>query len=208
MGFRISDRRREVTKPSRAKPVAAWTTVTREMVLDRSPWLVVESHCVRLPNGEMILDWPWVVTPDYVIIAAITEDGASLCFRQTKYAVAGETLAAIGGYLEPGEEPLAAAQRELQEETGYESHDWIELGTYAVDGNRGVGSGHFFLARNARRVGDADADDLESQELLLLSRDELKESLTRGEFKVMAWAAAWALALLRIDLDDAFEATR
>jgi ADP-ribose pyrophosphatase len=186
-----------------AGSMRAWETVARETVLDRSPWLVVENHSVRLPNGEVIPDWAWVVTPDFVIVAAVTEDDRFLSFRQTKYAIAGETLAAVGGYIEPGEEPLAAAKRELREETGYESPDWIELGTYAVDANRGVGSGHFFLARDARFVGNAEADDLEDQELFLLTRAQIEQSLRRGEFKVMAWAAALALALLRIDLDDA-----
>ena len=38
-------------------------------------------------------------------------------------------------------EPLAAAKRELLEETGYESDDWVSLGSYRVDPNRGWGAG-------------------------------------------------------------------
>jgi ADP-ribose pyrophosphatase len=81
--------------------------------------LSVEAHTVELPDGRVIEDWPWVVTPDFVNVVAVTEAGEFLLFRQTKYSIPGLTLATVGGYLEPGEEPLAAAQRELREETGY-----------------------------------------------------------------------------------------
>jgi ADP-ribose pyrophosphatase len=130
----------------------------------------------------------------------VTEDGLFVCFRQTKYAVAGTSLAPVGGYLDPGEEPLGAARRELREETGYEADDWISLGGYAVDGNRGAGVGHLFLARGARRVAAIHADDLEEQELLLLTRAQVEEALKAGEFKVLGWAAAVALALLWMGL--------
>ena len=97
-----------------------------------------------------------------------------LCFRQGKYAIEGEALAPIGGYLEPGEEPLIAAQRELLEETGYEASDWIDLGHYRVDTNRGAGTAYFFMAHHAHPIAARDADDLEDQELLLLTRAEVE----------------------------------
>jgi ADP-ribose pyrophosphatase len=174
-----------------------WKVRAREVVLSQPPYIVVENHTVELPDGRVIPEWAWVITPDFVNVAAVTEAGEWLCFRQTKYAVAGTALAPVGGYLEPGEDPLAAARREMLEETGYASDDWLALGSYAVDGNRGAGNGHLFLARGARRVADIHADDLEEQELLLLSRDEVAAALARGEFKVLPWAANMALALLR-----------
>jgi ADP-ribose pyrophosphatase len=173
-----------------------WNTHNRTIVLQRGKYLTVEDHAVELPTGQMIDDWPWVITPDFANVVAITEEGQFLCFRQTKYAVAGTTLAVAGGYIEMGEEPLEAAQRELREETGYTAPDWIDLGQYAVDGNRGAGVAHLFLARNARQVEQPDADDLEEQELLLLSRADVEHALRRGEFKVLPWSTAIALALL------------
>jgi ADP-ribose pyrophosphatase len=176
-----------------------WKTLSRETVLNHSKWLVVEDHVVELPDGRVIENWPWIVTPDYINVVAVTEAGEFLCFRQFKYAVGGTTLALVGGYIEPGEEPLACAQRELLEETGYQAAEWIGLGSYHVDGNRGAGSANLFLARGARRVQERHADDLEEQELLRLSRAEIQATLAAGEFKVLAWAAAVALALPRLD---------
>ena len=128
---------------------APWITRDRKVVLDKGKFLKIEQHTVELPDGRVIDDWQWVITPDYVNIVAVTGDGRYLCFRQTKYAVKGPTLALVGGYMEPGEKPLAAAQRELREETGYEAAAWTPLGEYAVDANRGVGRAHFYLATAA-----------------------------------------------------------
>jgi ADP-ribose diphosphatase len=130
-------------------------------------------------------------------VAAETEDGRYICFRQVKYTVQGTSLATVGGYLEPGEDPLSAAQRELREETGYTAPEWINLGKYAVGGSHSSETAHFFLARGARKVADPASDDLEEQELLLLSRLEVEAGLRAGEFKVLAWAAIMALAIIR-----------
>jgi 8-oxo-dGTP pyrophosphatase MutT (NUDIX family) len=180
------------------RATSRWRTRNREVVLDRSPWLVVEDHTVELPTGQVIDGWSWIRTPDYVTVAAISRDGDFICFRQNKYAVDGLTLAVVGGYLEPDEPPLDAAKRELREETGYEAEDWTDLGTYAVDANRGNGRAHVFLAEGAVRVGEPDGDDLEDQELLVLSRDDVVAALLRGEFKVISWAATIAIALTRL----------
>ena len=175
-----------------------WKTKTRKTILDEKPWLTVEHHTVELPDGRLIPNWPWITTPDYINVVAITEDGHFICFRQVKYGVEGTTVGVVGGYIDEGEEPLAAAQRELREETGYESNDWLSLGSYLVDPNRGIATGHLFLAQHARYVTPRDADDLEEQELLLLTREEIENVLKKGEIKVLAWAAAVAFALRQI----------
>jgi ADP-ribose pyrophosphatase len=172
-----------------------WKTLSKRTVLRYGKFLTVENHRVQLPDGQVIEDWPWIITPDYVNVLAMTKDGEFLCFRQTKYALEGSSLAPVGGYLEPGEEPLAAAQRELLEETGYQAAQWIHLGSYVVDANRGAGTGHLFLACGAHRVAEAQADDLEEQELLHLSRSEVEAALRGCQFKVLPWTALVALAL-------------
>ena len=136
------------------KNVRTWETISRETILDCGKFLKVERHAVRLPDGRVIPDWTWVIAPDAAIVLAVTDDGRFLCFRQTKYAIDGTALAPVGGMLEPGEEPLIAARRELREETGYEAATWISLGSHVLDPNRGVATMHLFLALEARPVAE------------------------------------------------------
>lgn len=177
----------------------SWKTLARKHVVSFDPWLVVEDHTVQLHDGRVIEHWPYIITPDYINVLVETEEGKFLVFRQTKYAMEGTSLAPIGGYLEPGEDPLTTAQREVLEELGYRAREWISLGSYLVDPNRGPMVGNLFLARGAYRVQDRNADDLEEQEMLTLTRTEVESALDRGEFKVLAWQANVALGLRYLD---------
>ena len=161
-------------------------------------FLKIEQHVVEFGDGRRVDDWGWVITPEFINVVPVLPDGRILCFRQEKYAASGLTLAMPGGYLEPAEEPLQAAKRELMEETGYGGGRWTSLGSYVVDGNRGNGRGHFFLAEDVTWQQQPDADDLETLEPLLLTRSEAQEALLAGEFQVLPWSACMALALLRL----------
>jgi ADP-ribose pyrophosphatase len=176
-----------------------WKTLSRQVVLRRGKFLAVEDHTVELPGGEVIEPWPWVVTPDFVNVVVVTEAGEFLMFRQIKYAIGHESIATVGGYIEPGEAPQDAARRELREETGYESDRWIDLGRYVVDCNRGAGTAHFYLALDAHYAGEVYSDDLEEHELLRLSRDEVETMLDGGEVQALPWVAVITLALRALD---------
>ena len=173
-----------------------WNTLSKRVLLDHSKFLKVEGHNIQLPDGEVIEDWPWVIIPDAAIVLAKKPNGKYLCFRQIKYAVEGTSLAPVGGMVNPGEDPLKAAKRELLEETGYQSHEWVNLGSYAVDPNRGVGIVNLFLAKNIEKVQTQESDDLEDQILVELTREELVSALMAYEFKILSWTACISMALL------------
>ena len=48
-------------------------------------------------------------------------------FRQKKYAIPGETLSPVGGFIDPGESPLLAAKREVLEELGLGSRRTLDM---------------------------------------------------------------------------------
>jgi len=173
-------------------------TLSRRLLCQPNKFLTVEIHELELPDGRRIDDWPWLITPDYANVLARTADGRFLCFRQRKYAIEGESLAPMGGFIEPGEAPLAAAQRELLEESGYTAPEWHALGSYVVDANRGAGTAHLFLALDARFERPSVPGDLEAQELLLLTQGALEAALEAGQFKVLAWATTISLGLQKL----------
>ena len=61
-----------------------WKTLARRTLLHCDRFLPVESHTVALPDGRIIEAWPWVITPDYINVVAVTAQGRFVCLRQTK----------------------------------------------------------------------------------------------------------------------------
>ena len=86
-------------------------------VLFKGRMLRIERDAVRLPNG-LETSREVVRHPGAVAIIAL-QDQDVLMVRQYRYAIAQETLEIPAGKLDPDETPIACAQRELREETGY-----------------------------------------------------------------------------------------
>lgn len=94
--------------------------------LFRGPIFDVRRDRVRLPSG-LVQDLSLVVHGGAVAIAAETDDGELLLVRQYRHAAGAWLLEVPAGRLEAGEEPLAAARRELEEEAGYRAAHWEVL---------------------------------------------------------------------------------
>ncbi|MFT5454750.1 MAG: ADP-ribose pyrophosphatase [Myxococcota bacterium] len=69
-----------------------------------------------------------VRVPDWCNVVAITRAGEVVLVRQHRWGIDAPTLEIPGGVVDPGEAPLAAAKRELREETGYGGGTWSSLG--------------------------------------------------------------------------------
>jgi ADP-ribose pyrophosphatase len=159
----------------------AWEILRSREVYVAEPWVTLSVQQVRLPDGRVVDDYHQVRLPEYTVIFAETTDGQVLVERQYKHRVGGIPLMLPAGLLEPGEDPLQAAQRELMEETGYTATEWRRLGSFVPNANYGCGRAHLYHARNARRVAEADAGDLEDIEILLMPAEELLERLRCGQ---------------------------
>jgi ADP-ribose pyrophosphatase len=90
--------------------------------------LKVRSDTVRLPDGgESVREY--IEHPGAVMIIPLLSDGRVVMERQFRYPLHREFIEFPAGKIDPGEEPLATARRELLEETGYEAEEWVHLTT-------------------------------------------------------------------------------
>lgn len=115
---------------------------------------------------------------DTAIVIPVTSDGKILVAMQeqpTKPAFLGT----IGGRIEKNEDPLEAAKRELQEETGYVSNDWeffsVEQPVHKIDWNI-----YTYIARSAKKESEQNLDAGEKIEPVLLTLDELTDKALDG----------------------------
>jgi ADP-ribose pyrophosphatase len=174
----------------------AWEVIARHEVADRRPWLRLWAEDVRLPDGRTIEGFLTIDAPDVAATVALTPDGQAVISRNYKHGPRRVCINLPAGYLNPGEEPLAAARRELLEETGYVADEWIALSESVESGNRGSGRTFLFLARGARRVAEPDADDLEELQIGLMPLPDLAQAVRSGEVAILSHVAAIGMALV------------
>jgi ADP-ribose pyrophosphatase len=175
-------------------PATPWDVLGEELLL-QDPRARITRETVRLQDGRIIDDYLQIHMGDAVVIAAKAGDGRFLIFRMYKHGPRRAGLGFPGGGVETGETPLAAAQRELVEETGYASPNWRPLGGYTVHSNQGCGFVSFFLASDAEPVAAPTEDDLERHELVMLTAEEIRVALRDGSFLSMGHVCMAALAL-------------
>ena len=130
----------------------AWKVVKSEY-LARKPWFTVRHERIELPDGRSIPDYYVFEYPDWVNVIAITKEGKFVFIDQYRHGL-GETNYEIpAGVAEPDDASmLAAAQRELAEETGYGGGEWRELLVVAPNPATQSNLTYCYLARGVERL--------------------------------------------------------
>jgi len=148
--------------------------------------LLLETRILRIVKKvyEGGMERVYLEHPGAVTIVATTPDDQLLLIKQFR-APAREWLWEIpAGTLEPREDPLKCAQRELEEETGFVSPEWNYLFPVFLAPGYSSETIHFFRARNVTPVENArEGDQDEVIYYLAVNREEALEMLKNGEIR-------------------------
>ena len=157
--------------------------------LFRRPWLTARRDKVQLPDGRIHPEYYVLEYPDWVNVIATTTDGLFVMERQYRHALGKTCYEMPCGVVEAGEELLAAAKRELQEETGFGGGHWEHFLSLSPNPSSNTNMSHTFIATGVEKISGQHLDATEDISVHLLTHDEVFGLLQRGEILQALMAA-------------------
>jgi len=120
-------------------------------------------------------------SPDWVNIVAVTDNDEIVLINQFRHGVSASVLEIPGGMIDDGEEPKLSAQRELLEETGYTSSEFIEIGNVHPNPALFDNICYTFLAKSAKKIREPEFEGTEDIETILYPASDIKKLIKSGE---------------------------
>ncbi|KOS62831.1 NUDIX hydrolase [Lysinibacillus agricola] len=151
---------------------------------------------VTLPDGN-VAKREIIKHPGAVAVIAVTDEGKLVLVEQYRKALERSIIEIPAGKLEPGEEPLVTARRELEEETGYGAQSFTFLQAFATSPGFADEIIHLFVAKDLYKIENkADLDEDEFVELLEVSLEEAHQMVADERIydAKTAFAVLWLAA--------------
>ena len=158
-----------------------WKRVSTRVRGDYRIFSVREDHS-RSPVTGAVSPFYVLQSGDWVNCLPVTADGKLVCIRQYRHGSRSIHLEIPGGLAEKGEPPMAAARREMLEETGYDAEEMILLGSMHPNPAILNNTCYFFLARNAALERAQNLDRNEDIEVELVATQDIADMVRSGAF--------------------------
>jgi ADP-ribose pyrophosphatase len=156
---------------------------TEKLVTSRTGYegklLTLKEDEVRLPNGGTAMR-EYVLHQGASMVVPLFDDFSLLFERQFRYPVGNHFLELPAGKVDRGEAPLAAARRELVEETGYVAERWRHLATLYPSVGYSNERVDLFLAQGLKHEGHP-GEDGEFLECVRIPLDDALGLVMHGE---------------------------
>jgi 8-oxo-dGTP pyrophosphatase MutT (NUDIX family) len=178
------------------EPLPAWQVLSDTALISQR-WLEVREQRVRLANGHEIERFHLIGGPHWSAVLCLTAERQVVLVRQYRHGLGGPSLELPAGVIEPAEQPIDAARRELREESGFEAAQIELLLATAPEPARHSTRAHFFFAKGAIPVSAQQLDHSEDLEVVLVPVAELLELIDDGHIVHAAHIAAILLAWRR-----------
>ncbi len=151
----------------------------------------------ELPDGQVIE--PIILEfNDWACVFAITAQNEVILVRLYRHGVGTIIWEIPGGVIDPGETPLAAARRELMEETGYGGGDFFQMPPISPNPDNHTNRMHIFVATGVEKCGEQSTEDIERMEVHPIPLDQVIRMAGRGEFLQAMHLAALFFALRQL----------
>ena len=128
-------------------------TILKSHDIYQDPWISVRKDDVLRPDGKPGIHSVIRLKPGVTVLAK-DESGFVYLTEEFHYAVGRATLEAVSGGIDPGEDALTTARRELREELGIEAKTWRDLGSVDPFTTNIVSPTRLFLATDLAFVED------------------------------------------------------
>ena len=175
--------------------------VKESTYLIRREWMNLRKDSVYLANGSVIPEFHVVEYPDWVGVVATTDSHEIIMVEQYRHGIGSTSLELPAGRIDNGEAPLLSGQRELLEETGFASANWMEIGVCAPEPAKHSNFAHLFFAGSCTKVAGQSLDISEELTVKLLPVVEVMEMVRSGRIihAVHVAALLWADQLGYLD---------